>query len=86
MNKAVTTEETRYAHDCEECIFLGQHTKHDLYFCSANPTVIARYGTDGDYISGIAVASRIPELAIALTLAINAGLITTEEITAITNP
>jgi len=70
----------RYTHDCEECIFLGTHSRYDLYYCGANPTVIARYGTDGDYNSGLACASTDPILAIATVRAITAGLLTAEEV------
>jgi hypothetical protein len=70
----------RYIHDCEECVFLGTHSKYDLYYCKANPTVIARYGTEGDYTSGLACASTDPILAIATVRAIVAGLLTTEEV------
>lgn len=70
----------RYTHDCEECVFLGTHSKYDLYYCGANPTVIARYGTEGDYNSGLACASTNPVLAIATVKAIVAGLLTAEEV------
>lgn len=78
--------EPRYLHDCEECVFLGTHDRYDLYYCEANPTVIARYGTDGDYLSGLIVAATVPVLAIATVRAITAGVLTTEQIRAITNP
>lgn len=78
--------EPRHQHDCEECVFLGTHERYDLYYCKANPTVIARYGTEGDYLSGLAAASLVPVLAIATVRAITAGVLTTEQIRAITNP
>lgn len=78
--------EARYEHDCDQCVFLGTQGRYDLYYCNANPTVIARYGVYGDYISGLLVASEVPELAIAVVRAINAGLLTTEQMQAITNP
>jgi hypothetical protein len=78
--------EASYAHDCEECVFLGTHDRYDLYYCDATPTVIARYGIDGDYLSGLLIASTVPVLAIATVRAITAGLLTTEQIRAITNP
>lgn len=71
---------SRYTHDCEACVFLGTHAQYDLYYCEANPTVIARYGTDGDYNSGLACASTDPILAIATVRAIVAGLLTAEEV------
>lgn len=78
--------ETRYMHDCEECVFLGTHDQYDLYYCEANPTVIARYGAEGDYLSGLLLASLVPVLAIATVRAINAGLLTTEQLLSITVP
>ena len=40
----------RYAHDCDQCTYLGRHGKHDLYFCKSPATVIARYSQHGpDY-------------------------------------
>lgn len=43
----------RYPHDCAECHFLGEYREYDLYFCPKEPTIIARHGQDGDYLSGI---------------------------------
>lgn len=79
-------EEARYLHDCEECVFLGTYNQYDLYFCGANPTVIARYGTDGDYLSGLHFIPYEPALALAASRAIEAGLVTAERIREITNP
>jgi len=52
-----------HSHDCEECTHLKSvsqdNVNYDLYFCtqgSDNPyrhTVIARFGEDGDYSSGL---------------------------------
>jgi len=46
-----------YKHDCSNCIFLGSYrydkTDYDLYYCSNEPTIIARYGENGEYLSGI---------------------------------
>ena len=49
-----------YEHDCNECTFLGNYecegTEYDLYFCKQNDmidTVIARFGTDASYMSGM---------------------------------
>lgn len=72
--------EARYAHDCDECVFLGTEGKNDLYFCGANPTVIARYGVDGDYISGLAFVPMIPELAVAAGIALDRGLVTASQV------
>lgn len=47
----------RFDHDCSACIFLGQYQEYDLYFCPAEPTIIARYSSEGgDYGSGIVFA------------------------------
>lgn len=77
---------TRYTHDCDKCIFLGTHSRYDLYYCEANPTVIARYGAEGDYNSGLACAGTDPVLAIVTVRAITAGLLTTEQVRSLTAP
>lgn len=46
--------ERRYAHDCEECRFIGKLRKYDVYVCpqGGHPTIIARYGDEGhNYMS-----------------------------------
>lgn len=48
----------RYAHDCDECVYLGRSWHVDLYFhpsdVPALRTVVARHGDNGeDYESGI---------------------------------
>jgi hypothetical protein len=49
----ITSDEVRYKHDCNSCIFLGQYYAYDLYFCPSG-TVVARYGNRGyKYSSGI---------------------------------
>lgn len=77
--------EARYPHDCEECAFLGTHGQYDLYFCDTTPTVIARYGIDGDYLSGLTQAPHEPVLARAITKAISLGLLTEERVKALTS-
>jgi len=66
----------RYQHDCDQCKPLGEHEEYDLYFCEQNgsPTVIARFGLDGDYLSGLPV-SNSGVLFVAKTRAIAAGLL-----------
>lgn len=76
----------QHLHDCEECVFLGTQENYDLYYCSANPTVIARYGSDGDYLSGLILTERIPVLAVAAERAIAAGVLTVEQLQAATKP
>ncbi len=71
----------RYEHDCDCCKPLGIFGKFDLYFCSQpatekTPTVIARFGKDGDYSSGLIFADFSPELGEAKRRAIAAGLLT----------
>jgi hypothetical protein len=51
-------DEPVYKHDCSACIFLGTYrhdgTRYDLYYCNKGiPTVIARYGIEEKYMSGI---------------------------------
>lgn len=78
-------------HDCSSCIFLGSvHNKEegakendmvDLYFhpCEGKRdnecTLIARYGEDGDYSSGLCFSWSNPYLNQALRLADEKGLI-----------
>ena len=47
------TDKPIFEHDCDECVFLGNHNGQDLYVHSKPTTVIARYGKDGDYSSGL---------------------------------
>jgi len=67
----------RYGNDCSECTFLGQCGEYDLYFCTQSgvgiPTVIARFGEGGDYLSGM--NSDIPVLKTAKRLARERGLL-----------
>ena len=50
----------RYEHDCDNCVFLGRWKEFDLYYCpdaeGNNDNFIARYGTDGSYLSGYSIA------------------------------
>lgn len=72
----------RFQHDCESCLYLGQHDKADLYFCGdqivgSRCTVIARYSSDGpDYQSGweCGKGGHIPDLAEAYKRATAFGL------------
>jgi hypothetical protein len=56
--------EPLYTHDCNKCIYLGQHRDGvamvDLYVCPSTshlPTTIARYSSEPeDYASGISFA------------------------------
>jgi len=69
----------RYQHDCDCCVALGEHEEYDLYFCKQGgfeDTVIARYGVDGDYTSGMVFAKCFGPLAIAKERAIKQGLMT----------
>lgn len=68
----------RHTHDCDRCVFLGQHEEYDLYFCKQvagfGDTVIARFGSEGpDYSSGIGFD--IPYLQEAERLAREKGLL-----------
>ena len=46
-----------HKHDCECCQFLGSFKGEDLYYHEENRiTLIARFGEDGDYTSGLTFA------------------------------
>lgn len=63
----------RHLHVCSQCWFLGRHDDNDLYFCPNEPTIIARYGADGEYRSGLVfgyLSDPIPELEEALKRAL----------------
>lgn len=48
----------KFEHDCEACVFLGHYMDHDLYVHPTDSkTVIARYGSKGDYASGLCFAN-----------------------------
>lgn len=71
----------RFRHDCTCCTFLGQDTEADLYFCTTgfSPTVIARFSSKGsDYVSGLFLAHRVPELGVAKKRAALLGLLKDE--------
>jgi hypothetical protein len=67
----------RYPHDCDECIYLGKHRAHDLYFCpcEASPMVTARYGRGADYMTGSALGPLVEPLSVAKKLAEERGLV-----------
>lgn len=75
-----------FEHDCDVCTFLGyclvgdDNDRYDLYHCksSIEHTVIARFGEDGDYFSGLAFAYDGP-LKKALHIAMDKGLISDED-------
>jgi len=71
----------RYQHDCDACVFLGEHKKYDLYFCGGDwPTVIARYSSDGpDYTSGIAFKDHVEPIGEAFNRACERGLLKRED-------
>lgn len=59
------------------CIYLGPHGRYDLYVHLRDggsiSTVIARYGPEGEYISGTAFINHYPELREAADRAIALG-------------
>jgi len=73
---------SRFKHDCDDCIYLGQYNEFDLYFCPGTgeqytETVIARYSDEGnDYHSGMefATSGKIIQLVVAMERAIKKGL------------
>lgn len=59
-----------FQHDCKQCTYLASivfanNEKFDLYHCAADAgfgaTTIARFGKDGDYMSGIEFGRRFFE-------------------------
>jgi len=77
----------RYNHDCNHCVFLGRYKKFDLYVCVGSErtgkkfddTIIARYGVDGDYYSGMAFRDKIEPLRKAFKRACDKGIIKKED-------
>lgn len=69
-----------FEHDCSSCVYLGSvvvecpdkngREEFDLYICPKEPTVIARWSSDGpDYHSGLefgkSAFDKLPEMAYA---------------------
>lgn len=69
-------EKPLFPHDCPTCRFLGRFRfegqDRDLYYCPGEPTVLARFGKDGDYASGLPFINNNPLREAALR-AIEAG-------------
>lgn len=78
--RVMMLDEPLHEHDCECCTYLGTMDKHDLYVCPSEPTVIARYGPDGDYKSGLAFVNHSELLRVAADLALERGLLTQAQI------
>jgi hypothetical protein len=65
-----------YDHDCDACTYLGTVDGHDLYFCDGtDKTLIARYGIDGDYKSGLHMVGCDFHISTAYRVAYFAGYI-----------
>ncbi len=64
---------------CDACVYLGQiEGEGDLYYCSRENTVIAKYGNNPeDYVSGMPLVKYDPRLQAAYTIAKMKGLIKT---------
>jgi len=72
-------DKPNFVHDCDCCEFLGTFNKHDLYFCSSEHTVVARYGSDGaDYTSGLEFATKDGNKHLYMAKVIKIGLILDE--------
>jgi hypothetical protein len=71
----------RHEHDCHRCDYLGRFKEYDLYICLRQQeyldlsTVIARYGPQGEYRSGLCFCTRRPELNQALKRAHERGIL-----------
>lgn len=80
-------QKPRFAHDCDDCKFLGNYNGQDLYFCGLRgwATVIARFGNENwQYQSGLEIAMGFPlmrpdstvrELRVAYLLAKDLGYV-----------
>lgn len=72
-------ERPQWAHDCDDCVFLGQHDDVDLYYCEAKGpgiTLIARHSDEpSDYNSGLCFISSIPVITEAARRAVAKGLL-----------
>ena len=86
-NISVEKIKPKHEHDCDNCVFLGREEDLDvdLYFCPRpdykNATVVYRYSNEGsDYGSGLAFFGVNPLATEATRLAIEAGLITEEQV------
>lgn len=66
-----------HEHDCDECTYLGTLEDHDLYICERGPgkTLIARFGIDGDYKSGLHCVGSDFHITTAYRVAYFAGYI-----------
>jgi hypothetical protein len=68
----------RFAHACEECVYLGSNADADLYYCKKGllgKTLIARHSDSGpDYVSGTCFVECVPDLWAAGILAEARGL------------
>ena len=80
----MSLKKPRFPNDCRSCKYLGRWshvgTYYDLYYCGGvSPTVIARFGENADYYSGLGF--RIPALLEAEYRAKQFGFIPAEEVT-----
>jgi hypothetical protein len=77
INHPVPLEPPMWEHDCDDCLFLGTHHQHDLYYCQGVngrrtrfPTLVARYGSNGpQYKSGVPLLKHDDNLWAAAVLA-----------------
>lgn len=73
-----------YEHDCEACKWLGpfefegQH--YELYYHDEPKTVIARFGPDGDYVSGLSFIDVDPVITEAAIRAVSEGHLKYEDV------
>jgi hypothetical protein len=65
----------RFPHDCSCCTFVGMYDEYHLWFCTRDMTPIARYGSGGDYLSGLCFVSTTPALRTVARRAIEMGLL-----------
>jgi len=73
------SEAPKFMHDCQSCVFLGHHEKHDLYFCPKEQTITARFDhDDSDCVIALAEEPVDPLLREAFIRACDRGLIRTD--------
>ena len=72
-----------HTHDCDKCIFLGSDNENDYYYChdEKHPvlsSLIARYGEEEKYTSGLSFAMSSIPINNALKLAVEQNVLNQE--------
>lgn len=72
--KKISPGRPLHRHDCDKCVFLGRYRNdahtYDLYVCAKDwldgNEYVARYGVDGEYLSGSDHSLPVPIAGYAL--------------------